>query len=156
MKTIDVPGAQQLGIGIHIDGKVDEVRHEHAMRVLGIVHAALQHIEPFQDQDVRLLHHLLLVGQDVIDQVGVDGGLDLLVAGADIGDKLHQMADVIRLGESLATHQATGFQLLVGKQEAVGGDQLHPGVLRPALQQCLKDTGRGALSPATLPAILMI
>ena len=75
--------------------------HEHAMRVLGIVHAALQHIEPFQDQDVRLLHHLLLVRQDVIDEVGADGGLTSRGRHADIGDKLHQMTDVIRLGNPL-------------------------------------------------------
>ncbi len=145
-ETLDIPGAQQLGIGIHIDGKVDEIRHEHAVRILRVVHAALQHIEPFQDQDVRLLHHLLLVGNDVVDKVGIDGGLHLFVSRADVGDKLHQMTDIVGLGESLAAHQAALLQHLVGIEKAVGGNQLYPRVLRPTLQQRLQDARRGALA----------
>ncbi len=145
-ETLDIPGAQQFGVGIHIDGEVDEVRYEDAVRILRVVHAALQHIEPFQDQDVRLLHHLLLIRNDVVDEMGVNGGLDFLVAGADVGDKLHQMADVVGLREPLAAHQAALFQHLVGVEKAVGGDQLHPRVLRPALQQRLHDARRGALA----------
>ncbi len=116
------------------------------MGILGIIHAALQHVEPFQDQDVRLLHHLLLVGQDVVDEVGVDGGLDLLVASPDIGHKLHQMADVIGFREALSTHQAASLQLLLGIEKAIRGDEFDLGVFRPTLQQSLQDPRRGAFA----------
>ncbi len=126
------------------------------MGLLRVIHAALQHIEPFQDQNVRLLHHLFLIGNDVVDKVGVNRRFDLLVTSADVGDKLHQMADVVGFREPLAAHQAALFQHLVGIEEAVGGDQLHPRMFRPALQQGLQNTGRGAFAPATLPAMLMM
>ncbi len=146
-EALDIPGAQQIGFGIHIDGEVDEIGDKHPVRFLRIIHTALQHIEPFQDQDVRLLYHLLLVRDDVVDKVGVDRRFHLLVASPDIGNKLHQMADVVGFREPLAAHQATLLQHLVGIEEAIGGDQLHPRVLRPALQQRLQDTSRGAFAP---------
>ncbi|MNH03009.1 hypothetical protein D3C79_622590 [compost metagenome] len=117
------------------------------MGFLRVIHAALQHVQPLQDQDVRLLHHLLLIRQYVVDEVGVNGGLDLLVAGANIGDKLHQVADVVGLREALAAHQPALLQLLVGIQEAIRGDQLDAWMLGPAFQQRLHDAGRGALAP---------
>ncbi len=146
-EAFDIPGAQQVGFGIHIDGEVDEIGDKYPVRLLRIIHTALQYIEPFQDQDVRLLHHLLLVRDDVIDKVGVDRCFHLLVASPDIGDKLHQMADVVGFREPLAAHQATLLQHLVGIEEAVGGHQFHPRVLRPALQQRLQDASRGAFAP---------
>ena len=53
-ETLYVPSLQQGGVGVDEDGKVDKVRYKYPVRVMGIIHAALQHVQAFQDENIGL------------------------------------------------------------------------------------------------------
>ncbi|KAG1648200.1 hypothetical protein GQR58_030039 [Nymphon striatum] len=55
------------------DGEVEEVRHEDARHQRRIGAAGLQDVETLHDENVGLFDDYLVVGQDVIDRVRVDG-----------------------------------------------------------------------------------
>ena len=57
-----------------------------------------------------------------------------------------QRRAVVALGKALAVHDALPDQLGVGVQEAVGGDELHLGRVRPARQQRLQHARRRRLA----------
>ena len=65
-EAFDIPVFQQRLLGIDVDREVDEIRDEDMMRVMGVIHAALQHIEPFNDQDIWLLDPFLCSGHYVV------------------------------------------------------------------------------------------
>ena len=92
-----------------------------------------------------------LARHDVVGQVGVDRGADLVRAGLDLGDEPQQRPPVVGLGETLALHQAAALELRVRVEEPVGGDQLDPGGARPAGQQLPQDPGGGGLADRHRP-----
>ena len=69
-KAIDIPGLNIGNLSIHIDGKVKEVCH-----IETIVLWILKDIDPFHDNEVRSLDGLLLVRDDIINLVRIDGDL---------------------------------------------------------------------------------
>lgn len=85
-------------------------------------------------------------GDDVVDEVRVDGGRHLVLARLDVRDEAGQRPAVVRLREALPRHQAAGLELLGGQQEAVRGDQLHARVLGPAGQQGLEKARDGGFA----------
>ena len=56
----------------------------------------------------------LLVGDDVVDEVGVRRRLDLVLAGLDVDDELQQRLAVVGLGEALAVQDPAALELGVG------------------------------------------
>ena len=56
----------------------------------------------------------LLVGHDVVDQVGVRRRLDLVLAGLDVDDEPQQRLAVVGLREALAVQQPAALELGVG------------------------------------------
>ena len=58
-------------VGVDVDGEVEEIRDEHRRRLL-LTRPGLQHIQPFDDDDVRLMDRLILTGNDVVREVRVD------------------------------------------------------------------------------------
>ena len=71
------------------------------------------------------------VRHDVVDQMAVDRGHHLFLAGLDVDHEAQQSAPIIGLRETLAMDQPAAFQLGIGEQEAVGGDQADPRMFRP-------------------------
>ena len=108
--------------------------------------AALQHVEAFDDHDVGPAHDLRLAGHDVVDDVGVDGRLDVLLARLHLGHELHEAAEVVALGEPLAAHDVALFEHRVREEEAVGRDEVDLRVVRPPGEERLEDAGGGALA----------
>ena len=139
------------GAGVDVDGEVEEVaQREPGAPVLA--HARrLQDVEALDDDDVGTLDDDLLVGHDVVDEVGVDGGLDLVATGLDVDDEAQQRAAVVGLREALALQQPAPVELGVGVEEAVGGHQRHPRVLGPVGQHLLQHARGGRLADRHRP-----
>src|SRR6185312_17451376 len=97
------------------------------------------------DQDVGSPHPDLGVGHDVIGQMAVDRGHHFFLAGFDIDHKAQQSAPIVGFREALSMEQPAAFQLGIGEQEAVGGDQADPGMFRPDGQQLPKQSSGGGL-----------
>ena len=68
----------------------------------------LEDVEALDDHDVGALDHDLLVGHHVVDEVGVDRRLDLVLAGLDVDDEPQQRPAVVGLREALAVQDARG------------------------------------------------
>ena len=72
-------------------------------------------------------------------------------ARLDARDEAQQRSSVVGLGEALAGHQPASFQLRVGVQEPVGGDQFHPRVVGQAGQQLAQEPRDGGLPDRDRP-----
>jgi hypothetical protein len=125
-------------VGVDIDRKVEEVRQErHDLAVAGQL-ARLQHVDAFEDQDVRPVDGRKRARHDVIGQVRIERRLDGPLAGLYARQEPKQRAYIIAIGKSLALHQVFAAQDLVGQKEAVGGDEIDLGAGWPARQQLLQ------------------
>ena len=82
---------------------------------------------------------------DVVAGVRVDGRPDFLDAALDLRQELHEPAHVVALRKALALHQPAGLRGPRSEQEAVGGDQIDPRVVRPARQERLQQPRGRAL-----------
>ena len=83
---------------------------------------------------------------DVVGHVRVHGRDDLGFPGPDGGQRLHEVALVVALGEALATHEVASLQDGVGVEETVGGEELDLGVAFALAQERLQHACRGALA----------
>ena len=71
-EALDVPAAHRLLVGVDIDGEIEEVGDEgDRLAVLRQV-ARLQHVQPFQDQDVGPVDDDRLARHDVVGEVRID------------------------------------------------------------------------------------
>ena len=113
-------------LGVDVDREVEVVADE-----LGRRAAHLQHVEALEDEDVGLADDRLLTGQHVVDHVAVHRGTDLGGAALDVAQERQQPARVVALGEALARHQPALLEHGVGMEEAVGGDEVDVGMVRP-------------------------
>ena len=82
----------------------------------------------------------------VVLEVRVDRRLHRRGAGLHVGDEGQQRPLVVGLGEALAVQDPAGLEHAVGQQEAIGGDQLDPRMVRPAAEQGLEHAGGGGLA----------
>ncbi|MNE71424.1 hypothetical protein D3C80_1672990 [compost metagenome] len=108
------------------------------MRIVWIVHTALQNIQSFQDQNIRLFDNFIAFRHDVIDKVRVYRRSNTFGTGFNFRNEFHQAMHIVGLRESFFLHQAALVQNLVRVQKAVCGDQLHATMFRPAAQQRLQ------------------
>ena len=136
---------QGVLVGVDVDGQVDQwfdplVRWVHAPR------PSLEHGESLHHQQVGPTDPLELTGNDVIPVMRVDGHAHLGPSRADGLEGRHQRGLVIGLGESFAAEEAALLEHPVGKQEAIGGEQIDRGPARTAAQQPGQDAGRGGLA----------
>src|SRR5579875_117601 len=86
-ETIHIPLLNGLLVGIEIDGEVEKIGHKEPGRTATGI-GRLQYIESFQDHDVGLANRLRGVRDNVVMQMGIDGGGDFGQAGLDIGQKM--------------------------------------------------------------------
>jgi len=70
-KTFDVPLFNILDASVDVDREVEKIR-DHQAR------AGLQDVETLKNQNVRVGDHVLVVGDDVVDQMGVHRRADLI------------------------------------------------------------------------------
>ena len=146
-EPVQVPAADVGGIGVDVDGEVDEVAHRQGRGPRPrSPWGGLKDVEPLQDKDVGPLHHAVPARHDVIDSVGVDRRLDALAAGLHGRHELQQRATVVGLGEALAGHEPALLEDPVGQEEAVGGDQVHPRRVRESGEQMGDEAGRRRLA----------
>ena len=88
----------------------------------------------------------VLAGHHIVDEVRIDRGRHLWLAGLHIGEEAQDRRAVIALREALALHQAAPLELGIGQEEAVGGDELDLGRVGPAREQRLEHARRGRLA----------
>ena len=79
------------------------------------------------------------------------GRLDDRGTRLDLLDEVEQRPAVVGLGEALALQEVPPLELGVGVEEAVGGDELDPGRVRPAAHQLAQDAGRRRLADRHRP-----
>ena len=145
-EAVDVPALDVGQGGVDVDGEVEEVADRQAGAAV-VAHAGgLEDVEALDDHDVGALHHDLLVGDHVVDEVGVDRRLDLVAARLDVDDELQQRLAVVGLREALAVQEPAALELGVGEQEAVGRDERDVGVLGPVGEHLLQHAGGGRLA----------
>ena len=138
--------------GVDVDGEVEEVADRQAGAAVVADPRRLQDVEALDDHDVGALDHDLLVGDDVVDQVGVRRRLDLVLAGLDVHHEPQQRPAVVGLREALAVQQAAALELGVGVEEAVGGDQRDVGCSGQCASICCSTRAVVDLPTATEPA----
>ena len=85
-------------------------------------------------------------GDDVVDDVAVDGRPHLVGPALEVAQEPQQAAGVVALGEALALHQPALGEHGVGVQEPVRGHEVDLRVVGPAGQQRLQDAGERALA----------
>ena len=76
----------------------------------------------------------------------IDRCCDLAPARFDVGEKKEECREIVAFGKTLAIHETFAFEDLIRQEEAVGGDQIDLGMVRPANKQPLKDARGGALA----------
>ena len=88
----------------------------------------------------------MLIRHDVVLDVAVHRCGNLGYSCLQFAKKLHQPLAVIALGKPFTVRDSTPVKLGIWVEEPVGCDQFDAGVFRPAMKQCLQNTGRGAFA----------
>ena len=144
-ESLDVPTFDILCLGVDKDREVEVVGHERTLI------PGLEHVQPFQDQDVGLVHDPGLIGDCVVGNVGVDGHFEMSLAALDPGDELEQRPPVVTLREALPFQKAAFLENLVWVKKAVRSHEVYPGVIGPASQKRLENTGNGRFANCHRP-----
>ncbi|MNP53670.1 hypothetical protein D3C76_1481610 [compost metagenome] len=74
------------------------------MRVMWVIHAALQHVQPFEDQDIRLGYCFIAIRNAIVDEMGIDRCGHVRRARFQIRYEFHQTVHVIRKREAFLLH----------------------------------------------------
>jgi hypothetical protein len=106
MQPTEEPSLDVLWPRVDVDGEVEEISERESAGW-----GWLQHVDPFEDEDVGPLHGLPLPGKDVVGQVRIDRRANLSHAGPHLLDEAQQSPAVIRLGEALL-HQSAQKMLI--------------------------------------------
>lgn len=111
-EPLDEPVADVGLVGVHVDGEVDQVANGQRGVAAGRrPRGRLQDVESFEDEDVWTVDNGVLVGDDVVDDVAVDGCGDVWAASFDVADELEQGGGVVGLGEAFAVDEAAGLEV---------------------------------------------
>ena len=108
MEALDEPVFDERFVGIEIDREVEVVAHE----FIG-ARVDLQHVQTLQNEDVGLMHGDLRVGQDVVDDVAVDGCRHLGFATLDRPQELEQPTCVVTFRKPFAIQDAACREFFV-------------------------------------------
>ena len=126
-EALDVPLLDVFFGSVDEDREVEVVADE----LLAAV-ADLQHVQPFEDQDVGLVHGHPAAFDDVVHDVAVDRRVDLGDAALQLAEEHQQSPRVVALGEPLAVHDVALFEHRVRMEEAVRRHQIDLRMVRPA------------------------
>jgi len=100
-EAVEEPGPQFFFRGIDVDGKVDIVGYEER----GLC-SALEDVEALQNDDVRPVHELAVVRQNVVVLVGVEGHVQRGKARFEVGHEPQEPGPVIAFRKAFAVHDA--------------------------------------------------
>ena len=133
-KAIDIPGFNIGNLSIHIDGEVKEVCH-----IEPIILRILKDVDSFYDNEIRSLDGLLLVRDDIINLVRIDGDLIALTI-FELVEEIQKELHIITFREALAIENVLFNQGGVGIQETIGGHQFNSGTRKGPRKKDLKET----------------
>src|SRR6478735_7541449 len=145
-EAVDVPPLDVLGAGVDVDREVEEVADRQAGAAVRQHPRRLEHVEALDDEHVGAADQGPGAGDDVVGQVRIDRGGDLLHARLDLGHEPEQRPAVVGLGEALALQQPPALELGVGVEETVGRDELDPRGAGPAAEELAQDPGGRGLA----------
>ena len=145
-KSIDVPGLEHVLVGVEIDREIEKVRHERDRLAVLRQAAGLQHVQSFDDEDVRPVHFHPLVRRHVVDEMRIDRRPRRTPPGFHVGEEAQQRRQVVAFRKALLLHQAFALEDRVRIKKAVGGDEVDLRHIRPARQQGLQHTRGGGFS----------
>ena len=140
-ETGDIPFFQKRLVGVQKDRKIEEIRHEGDHLVFARKTVGQEHIETFDNQDVRSVHGYGLARHHVVDEMRIDRGDHIALARLDVRQEANERAAIVAFGKALALHQALANESGVGVQKAVGGDEFDFGRIGPSRQQRLENAG---------------
>ena len=140
-KTLHIPMLDVALERIDVNAEIEVVTHE-----LIRLSTNLEHVEPFENENVGLIDSHGLAIDNVVHDVAVDGRGHDGRAALEFAQELQQTLGVVALGEALAVHDAALLKNLVGIQKAVGGDEAHLRMIWPTCQQCLQNSSERALA----------
>ena len=105
----------------------------------------LQHVDSFDDQNIRLIDHVELVRNDVINLVRINGcfGNDAVF---HVVDEFNQTRHVIAFRKAFPAHDALLFQDSIREDETVSRNQLNLFVRIDLGQKRFEQTRRRALA----------
>ena len=141
-EAVDEPLRDVFGIGIHVDGEVEQVADCHLVGR----GRRLEHVQSLDDDDIRAPNRDDGIRNDVVLHVGVEGSADLGRPTLDVGEELYERTPVVGLGEALAVHDAAALELRVGVEEAVGGHELDARGVGPAAHELAQQARDGGLA----------
>ena len=103
-----------------------------------------------------MFHFECRAGNNVVVKMRVNRCRDYWLAALDVGQELKQASLIVAFRKAFALHQTARLQDGIWVQEAVGGDERHVGMVRPACQAARKTRENVLLPTATLPAMPMM
>jgi len=145
-EPVHVPLLNVGGLGVHVDGEVEEIAQRQTLPAVVPRPGRRQHIQALHDQHVRAADHHFLAGHDVVGDVGVPGCPHFFGAALDLAHETQQRPAVIGLRETLPVQQLPPLQFGQRIEEAVRGDELHIGGAGPAAEHFAQDAGDGGFA----------
>ena len=109
-KAIDIPALQHVLVGVEIDREIEKVGHERNRLAVLRQAAGLQHVQSFDDQNVRAIDLDPVVRHHVVGEMRIDRRARRPAAGLDVGEKAQQRRQVVAFGKALFLHQAFALE----------------------------------------------
>src|SRR5262249_20911344 len=100
-ESIHVPGLEHILIGVKVNREIEKIGYEWDRLAVFRQPAGLQHVQSFNDKDVRPVDLDRLVRHYVVDQMRIDRRPCWTPAGFHIGKEPEQRRQVIALWKAL-------------------------------------------------------
>ena len=99
-----------------------KIGNKHAVADFWVVSSVLQHVNAFDDENIRTVDDCEFIRNDIVSKMRIDGNFKLGNAVFDLTQKLHEALYVIRDGKAFLIHDPAFFKLGVRVQKAVGSN----------------------------------
>ena len=123
-KTFDVPLSYVRHIRIYVNTEIEEVRHKDLSLRLSGDGLDLQDIDAFYNKDIGIIDDLHLIGDNIVVEMRVDGGLKIGTATLDSRKEAKETDGIVTLREALTVEDTTSFELGIGIEITVGSDEV--------------------------------
>lgn len=111
----------------------------------------LQHIQPFENNDVGLFYLVHRARNNVIVKVRVDRRRGAPRAGFDIRQKAQQQPLIVAFGKAFAVHEPALFEHAIREQKTIRSDQVHARMIGPARQTRAQHARESAFADRNAP-----
>mgnify|MGYP001353347571 CR=1 FL=1 len=132
-EAVDIPGVDQVLVGIDIDREVEEIGDEGHFLAVARQVAGLKDVQPFQDKDVGAVHGDRLARHDVIIEMRIDRRGDMPAARLQVRQELQQRRPVVAFRKALLAvhedaddtgreqHRRNGEEMVDGNIKSING-----------------------------------